>query len=230
MSQHAKFKPRIGWLLAALGATIALLLGWFASAIWSAQEAESEAHAAIQAQQTAEAQTQALAQAITEACQRGDVLVDSQSVCPKADQLADSVNGAHDNQPVGGYDLPPMSDIIAANFRTYCQEGNCRGADGQTPSPSELAKIFADYCATTGQCRGEDGQPATVEQISAAVAGFCAGGQCRGEPGPTGPPGNPGADGSGPESFSFTDQTGTTHLCIPDPPGAATYRCTPQTP
>lgn len=52
-----------------------------------------------------------------------------------------------------------------------------------------------------------------------------------GPPGPQGEPGTTGAPGQPPASITFTDQTGTTYTCTPDPPGSTTYTCsgTPKT-
>lgn len=49
-----------------------------------------------------------------------------------------------------------------------------------------------------------------------------------GAPGPTGPQGpagENGADGQTPASFTFTDKTGSTYTCTPNPPGSSTYTC-----
>jgi len=52
-----------------------------------------------------------------------------------------------------------------------------------------------------------------------------------GEPGPQGPPGPAGANGTNgtngtaPSSITFTDRTGTTYTCTPNPPGSSTYTC-----
>ena len=53
----------------------------------------------------------------------------------------------------------------------------------------------------------------------------------QGQPGPAGPAGPAGADGkdgatgASPSSITFTDKTGTTYTCTPNPPGSATYTC-----
>jgi hypothetical protein len=49
-----------------------------------------------------------------------------------------------------------------------------------------------------------------------------------GPAGPPGPPGANGADGKSPSSFTFTDKTGTTYTCTPNPPGSSTYTCDAQ--
>lgn len=46
-----------------------------------------------------------------------------------------------------------------------------------------------------------------------------------GQPGPQGPAGANGTNGSGPSSFTFTDRTGMTYTCVPNPPGSSTYTC-----
>lgn len=47
----------------------------------------------------------------------------------------------------------------------------------------------------------------------------------QGPAGPAGADGAPGAAGQSPTSITFTDKTGTTYTCTPNPPGSATYTC-----
>lgn len=46
-----------------------------------------------------------------------------------------------------------------------------------------------------------------------------------GPAGPAGPAGADGAAGTAPSSITFTDRTGTTYTCTPNPPGSSTYTC-----
>lgn len=70
---------------------------------------------------------------------------------------------------------------------------------------------------------GEDGASGT--NGSDGVNGSPGAPGADGPPGPQGEPGTPGAPGQPPASITFTDQTGTTYTCTPDPPGSTTYTC-----
>lgn len=143
---------------------------------------------------------------------------------------------------------PPTPDDIAAAFAQFCADGKCKGpagvdgvdgangADGKATQPTSemvLAAVTA-YCAP-GICIGPSGAQGpgpTAEAIFVAVQQFCSNDVCRGpagadgQPGQDGQPGADGAPGPAPSSITFTDKTGTTYSCVPDPPGSTTYTCT----
>lgn len=141
----------------------------------------------------------------------------------------------------------PTPEDIARAFAEFCADGRCRGPAGDAgapgasaapPTPEMMLAAVTTYCAD-GRCigpkgeQGADGASATAETVFAAVAAYCGTGACTGPPGA---PGQPGADstvpgpqgeaGPPPTQFSFTDQTGRRHTCVPDPPGSTTYTCT----
>lgn len=141
----------------------------------------------------------------------------------------------------------PTPEDIAAAFARFCADGRCTGpagtagADGNDaapPTPEMMLAAVTTYCAD-GRCvgpkgdQGEPGESPTADAVFAAVAAYCGSGACTG---PQGAPGEPGAastvpgpqgaDGPPPARFSFTDQTGRTQTCVPDPPGSTTYTCT----
>lgn len=137
----------------------------------------------------------------------------------------------------------PTPEDIARAFAEFCADGRCNGKDGAdgksiAPEFSMVLAAVTEVCAT-GACAGApgqdgrdgvDGADATQEMVFAAVQTYCANDACRGLKGDAGADGAPGADstvpGPPPAQFSFTDQTGRKHTCIPDPPGSTTYTCT----
>lgn len=141
----------------------------------------------------------------------------------------------------------PTPEDIAAAFARFCADGRCtgpagtagvNGADAAPPTPEMMLAAVTTYCAD-GRCvgpkgdQGDQGEGPTTDAVFAAVAAYCGSGACTG---PQGAPGAPGADstvpgppgetGPPPARFSFTDQTGRTQTCVPDPPGSTTYTCT----
>lgn len=70
---------------------------------------------------------------------------------------------------------------------------------------------------------GAQGPPGPAGETGAAGEQGPAGPP--GPAGPAGPAGADGKDGAAPTSFTFTDRTGTTYTCVPNPPGSSTYTC-----
>ncbi len=150
---------------------------------------------------------------------------------------------------------PPTPDDIAAAFVNFCADGRCTGpagkdavngkdgADGRNgvdgeslpPSSEMVLAAVTTYCSA-GACigpAGEDGPPPTAEAVMAAVQQVCANDACRGPAGPAGADGKDGVDGApgqAPASITFTDRTGATYTCTPNPPGSATYTCASDAP
>jgi hypothetical protein len=128
-------------------------------------------------------------------CGEGDRQIYDMDLCAKWAEaageptIAPSVPAA----PLGG---PSQADLVEA-FRAYCADGNCRGRDGQSPTPDDIAAAFARFCSD-GRCKGPAGangtagadgkatQP-TPEMVLAAVSAYCAPGICVGPSGAQGP-------------------------------------------
>jgi hypothetical protein len=98
---------------------------------------------------------------------------------------------------------PTQAELVSA-FREYCDEGNCRGRDGNPPTPDDIAKAFVAFCAD-GRCKGpagvngtngKDGEPTPppMEMVLAAVSQVCSTGLCNG------PAGRDGIDGPPPSA------------------------------
>lgn len=135
----------------------------------------------------------------------------------------------------------PTPEDIARAFAEFCADGRCTGpagepgADGANadpPTPEMMLAAVTTYCGD-GRCigpKGDQGDGPTADSVFAAVAAYCGSGACTGPAGAPGAdstvPGPQGEDGPPPAQFSFTDQSGRKHTCVPDPPGSTTYTCT----
>lgn len=181
----------------------ALVIGVF---LWGA--------AAAQRSEVTTSNTLTLAEQVKQACSTGQLVIDDQNLCSKAEQIAaapaelvpgppgpagadgrDGVNGAPGEPGPAGAPGPEGPPGPA-------------GADGTQGLPGINGTDGADGL---NGINGMDGPPGP-----------------QGEPGPAGPqgdPGTPGEPGQSPSSFTFTDQSDATYTCVPDPPGSPTYTC-----
>lgn len=227
MSRLERKKSIIGFAL--LGVAI-LLMGVL---IFQNFQASIDRDAAQSSAQTSAQQKKNLAEEVASACQAGEILKSSTGVdlCARAATIAQQPVTIEGPQgPAGPRGLPGID-----------------GADGKTGSAGSVGKAGAT--GDTGTT-GADGVPGT-DGVNGA-AGITGPSGVKGETGAVGPPGPAGAkgetgatgaagqagpngsdglDGSSPASFAFTDATGTTYSCTPDPPGSLTYTCkTPNQP
>lgn len=132
-------------------------------------------------------------------CGQGDLQIYDQDLCAKWAEAAQEPTVTQPAAPLSG---PSQADLVNA-FRTYCDEGNCRGRDGQPPTPDDIAAAFAQFCAD-GRCVGPAGKDAvngkdgvdgksigpTPDMVLAAVVDYCSTGLC------VGPRGSDGGDGA----------------------------------
>lgn len=123
-------------------------------------------------------------------CQEGDRVIFDRELCDKwADAAGEPPIAPSVPAAIGG---PSQADLVNA-FREYCADGNCRGRDGQPPTPDDIAAAFSRFCAD-GRCTGskgadgKDGQSVTPEMVLAAVTGYCSTGVCVGSRGADGAP------------------------------------------
>lgn len=137
-------------------------------------------------------------------CGRGETQIYDRELCDKwADAAQEPTVTPEPAAPLSG---PSQADLVNA-FRAYCEEGNCRGRDGQAPTPDDIAAAFVAFCAD-GRCTGpagatggegepgKDAEPVgpTMEMVLTAVTQVCATGLC------AGPPGADGGQGPGPSA------------------------------
>jgi hypothetical protein len=201
-AEHEPFPPRWAFLVLAL-----LILGGLG---WTVHNQL----AATQDKNTAQANSQTLAQDIRTVCQsQGKLLVDDRDLCAKAEAVQ-----AHPTEAIPG----PKGDA---------GHDGADGAPGPPGAQGEPGKDGSPGPAGPRGPAGVDGAPSTIpgppgpqgppgaDSIVPGPAGP------PGEPGPAGPPGEPGMNGAPPSSFTFTDRTGTTYTCTPNPPGSSTYTC-----
>lgn len=127
-------------------------------------------------------------------CGRGETQIYDRELC---DKWAEAAQEPTVTQPAAPLDSGPTQAELVNAFRAYCDEGNCRGRDGQPPTPDDIAAAFMTFCAD-GRCTGPAGQngkdgdsPAPLapqyEMVLAAVREVCGTGVCNGPTGERGP-------------------------------------------
>lgn len=200
-------------LYAALsGVTAALLLiGVF---LWGAAMSQSN--------EVSTSNAQTLAEQVKQACSTGQLVIDDRNLCEKAAQIAASPtelvpgppgprgNDGNDGDtgPTGPAGPPGRDSTVAGP-----------AGPGGPPGPQGDAGTVGATGAQGPQ--GMAGLDSTVPgpQGPQGVAGPA------GPPGANGTDGDDGDDGQTPTSFRFTDRTGATYTCTPNPPGSSTYTC-----
>lgn len=85
----------------------------------------------------------------------------------------------------------PTNSEIALAIKTYCLTNKC----SENPTSAQVMSAVAAYCSG-GICNGINGKNASDEQIATAVAKYCAAGRCKGDTGATGAAGANGANGA----------------------------------
>lgn len=180
-------------------------------------------------------------------CGQGDREIYDRELCAKWAEAAQepTIPTEAPAPPLGG---PSQIDLVNA-FRDYCADGNCKGQDGQPPTPDDIAAAFVKFCAD-GRCVGPagkdavdgvDGQSPGPDMVLAAVSNYCSAGACIGPAGADGPPPTPEAilaavqqqcaDGScqGDKGDKGDKGDPPTSITYTDGPMAG-YTCTPDPP
>lgn len=85
----------------------------------------------------------------------------------------------------------PTNSEIALAIKTYCLTNKC----SENPTSAQVMSAVAAYCSG-GICNGTNGKNASDEQIATAVAKYCAAGRCKGDTGATGAAGANGTNGA----------------------------------
>ena len=85
----------------------------------------------------------------------------------------------------------PTNSEIALAIKTYCLTNKC----SENPTIAQVMSAVAAYCSG-GICNGTNGKNASDEQIATAVAKYCAAGRCKGDTGATGATGATGVAGA----------------------------------
>lgn len=218
---EARRKRNIYAALAGLTAAI-MLIGAF---LWGAEMAKRSS--------ASSANAVTLAEQVKQACATGQLVVDDRNLCSKAEAVAaapaELVPGPPGPEgPKGdkGDKGDPGDDGAtgAPGVKGATGDAGLAGADGLPGAPG------ADGLpgpAGPGGPPGPPGEPGPAGPMGpigpAGPAG--ADGADSTVPGPAGPAGPAGATGPAPSSFTFTDRTGATYTCTPNPPGSTTYTC-----
>lgn len=201
-AQREPFPPR--WAFLVLAVLILGALGW---TVYNQLSATADKN-------TAQANSQTLAQDIQTVCAtQGKLMVDDRDLCVKAEQVQQNPTQAIPG-PKGDPGAPGKDGIDGARG-----PAGPVGPGGPAGAPG---KAGAD--STVPGPAGKDGAASTVPgpQGPAGPAGPAG---ADGAPGPMGPAGPAGANGAAPSSITFTDRTGATYTCTPNPPGSSTYTC-----
>ncbi len=178
-----------------------VLIGAVAVAAWLANDNAhlAQANRAFGVEQQQEKQN--LAQEFDDACKSADFQQTpaGSNICRKAEQVA-SEPGAPMAGPQGVQGLPGVPGKDGAPGKDSTIPGPT-GKDGATGAAG-----LNGLNSTIPGPQGLTGAPGADSTIP-------------------GPAGADGAPGSSPSSITFTDKTGTTYTCTPDPPGSSTYTC-----
>lgn len=194
--------------------TAVLLIGVF---LWGT--------AASQRGEVLASNTLTLAEQVKQACATGQLVIDDQNLCEKADQIA-----AAPAELVPGPPGPKGSDGTDGDPGPTGPSGP-PGKDSTVPGP--VGPVGPPGPQGEQGVMGASGVqgPQGMAGLDSSVPGPQG---PQGVAGPAGPPGangvdgtdgEDGTDGQTPTSFTFTDKTGTTYTCTPNPPGSSTYTC-----
>lgn len=220
--EAARSRKTAKWTMLGLALLSLVLIGAVAIAAWLANDNAhlAEANAAYGIEQKQEKQN--LAQEFDDACKSADFTETAagSNICRKAEQVA-SEPGAPMAGPQGvqGLQGTPGKDGAPGSS----------GPAGPVGPPGPIGPGGPDGGSGADGMSGTDGLNGLTGTPGSAGADGAPGPQ--GEPGamgPAGPQGPAGADGSSgksPSSFTFTDKTGATYTCTPNPPGSSTYTC-----
>lgn len=204
-TDYREFPPR--WLMFLCVLAIAAGVGFLGFNQW----------AATQDRNTAQSNAEILAQDIKRICtDQGSLMLDERDVCVKGESVLQNPT-----ESIPG----PKGDTGPSGSDGSAGPAGPPGPQGPAgpPGPAgEAGPPGVQGAPGTAGTSGQDGQPGQ-NGTDSTVPGP-AGPQ--GEPGAEGPQGPAGANGQAPASFTFTDKTGTTYTCTPNPPGSTTYTCT----
>jgi hypothetical protein len=157
-----------------------------------------------------------LAEQVRQACNTGQLVIDDRNLCEKADQIASSPG-----ELVPGPPGPQGADGKDGSQGPAGPQG-ADGADSTVPGPvGSQGPRGADGPAGATGLQGPPGSPG-INGADSTVPGPQG---PQGPAGAAGADGADGADGKSPSSITFTDKTGTTYTCTPNPPGSSTYTC-----
>lgn len=181
---------------------------------------------------TAQANADSLAQDIRRVCETsGSLQYQDRDICKKAEQVQ-----ANPGQPIAG----PKGDKGDKGDPGDDGATGSTGAKGDTGTAGRAGSAGTKGADGLTGAAGDDGKDgAQGLPGTAGAAGAKGDTGAKGEPGPKGdtgavgpqgPAGKDGADGAAGaavQSFTFTDASGISYTCTPNPPGSQTYTCAP---
>lgn len=181
-----------------------------------------------QNQQVLTANNQNLADGIKSVCaDKGHLMVDDRDLCAKAEQTLKEPTAPLPGPKGDKGEKGDKGDVGEAS--TVPGPAGAPGKDSTVPGPPGTPGSTGVPGATgaTGPAGSDSLVPGPQGPAGPTGATGPAGADSTvpGPQGPAGPAGADGADGKSPSSFTFTDKTGTTYTCTPNPPGSSTYTC-----
>lgn len=175
--------------------------------------------AAAQRGEVAQSNAQTLAEQVKQACGAGQLVVDDRNLCEKADKVAAAPTDLVPGPPgPAGLDGKDGKDGAAGVAGAAGRDSTVPGPASTIPGPSGRDGIDGRP-GTDSTVPGPAGPPGKDSTVPGPA------GKDSTVPGPQGPAGANGANGTSPTSFTFTDRTGMTYTCMPNPPGSSTYTC-----
>lgn len=192
-----------------------ILIGAVAVAVWLANDNARLAAAArgYGVEQLQEKQN--LAQEFDDACKSADFQSSAagSNICRKAEQVA-SEPGQPMAGPQGVQGLQGVTGKPGADGKAGpAGKNGAAGKDGAAGANGASSTVPGPTGPPGPQ--GLTGAPGADSTVPGPVGP-------QGERGPAGANGEP---GTSPSSITFTDKTGTTYTCTPNPPGSSTYTC-----
>lgn len=195
-SEREPFPPR--WAFFVLAVAILVGLGF---TVYNQMAATADKN-------TAQANSQTLAQDIRTICDtQGKLLVDDRDLCAKATQVQQNPTEAIPG-PKGDVGTPGKDGLAGGPGKDSTVPGPA-GKDSTIPGPPGADSTVPGPPGAASTVPGPMGPPGPASTV----------------PGPKGDTGETGATGTSPSSITFTDRTGTTYTCTPNPPGSTTYTC-----
>jgi hypothetical protein len=207
--EAARSRKTAKWTMLGLALLSLILIGAVAVAAWLSNDNAHLAEANRAYGNTQQQEKQSLAQEFDDACKSADFQQTpaGSNICRKAEQVA-SEPGAPMAGPQGVQGLQGVPGKAGADGKP-----GPAGEDGPPGKDGATGATGAD--STVPGPQGLTGAPGADSTVPGPQGP-------QGEPGPAGADGEP---GTSPSSITFTDKTGTTYTCTPNPPGSSTYTC-----
>ena len=190
-AEAARSRKTAKWTMLGLALLSIILIGAVAVAVGlAASNADLATENASFGAQQQDEKKEIAKEASHALCGQGDRQIYDRELCAKWAEAAQEPTVPPVAPPLDNG--PSQAELVNA-FRIYCEEGNCRGADGAPPTADDIAAAFVRFCSD-GRCVGQAGEKGTdgtnaeplapqYEMVLAAVTDVCRTGICNGPAG-----------------------------------------------